>query len=44
VHAQPLFEFVRVGLDVKLGTNNIFENLRDALQRAERIIAEQSKH
>ena len=27
VHAQPLFEFTRVGLDQTLGLENMFENL-----------------
>lgn len=38
VHAQPLFELVRVGLDVKIGQENIFENLRDALTRANTLV------
>ena len=34
VHAQPMFEMVRVGLDEKIGLDNIFENLEDALAKA----------
>ncbi len=34
VHAQPLFEFTRVGLDRTLGLENMFENLDDALAAA----------
>jgi SulP family sulfate permease len=33
VHAQPLFEFVRIGFDQTVGLENIFENLDDALAR-----------
>ncbi|GJQ31139.1 MAG: sodium-independent anion transporter [Phycisphaerae bacterium] len=38
VHAQPLFEFVKVGFDAKVGLENIFDNLDDALARAREII------
>jgi SulP family sulfate permease len=38
VHAQPLFEFVRVGLDRVIGLENIFENLDDALARSREIL------
>ncbi|MFM9996329.1 MAG: SulP family inorganic anion transporter [Phycisphaerales bacterium] len=38
VHAQPLFEFVRVGFDAQVGLENIFENLDDALARARVIL------
>jgi SulP family sulfate permease len=38
VHAQPLHEFVRVGLDERLGEANIFENLSDALARAQTLV------
>src|SRR5690606_33238873 len=34
VHAQPLYEFVRTGFDQRLGLENIFENLDDALNEA----------
>ncbi len=39
VHAQPLFEFVRNGFDQRVGLDNIFENLDDALARAREIVA-----
>jgi SulP family sulfate permease len=38
VHAQPMFEMVRVGLDEKIGLDNIFENLPDALAKARSIL------
>lgn len=38
VHAQPLFEMVRAGLDQKIGTENMFDNLDDALTRARQIV------
>jgi SulP family sulfate permease len=34
VHAQPLFEFARVGLDRTLGLENMFEDLDGALEAA----------
>jgi SulP family sulfate permease len=34
VHAQPLFEFTRVGLDKTLGLENMFEDLDSALAAA----------
>jgi SulP family sulfate permease len=37
VHAQPLFELVRAGMDKRIGLENIFENLDDALRRANEI-------
>src|SRR5262249_32656140 len=40
VHAQPLIEMVKVGLDKKLGLENIFENLDDALAKAREIVAQ----
>ncbi len=39
VHAQPMFEFVQVGFDQKIGLENIFENLDDALARAREILS-----
>lgn len=38
VHAQPMFEMVRVGLDQKIGLDNIFENLPDALAKARDLL------
>jgi SulP family sulfate permease len=38
VHAQPLFEMVRVGLDQKVGLENTFETLEEALARAKQIV------
>jgi hypothetical protein len=38
VHAQPLFEMVRVGLDQKIGLENTFETLEEALARAKQIV------
>jgi sulfate permease, SulP family len=39
VHAQPLFEFTRVGFDQRLGLENIFENLEDALAKAREVLS-----
>jgi SulP family sulfate permease len=39
VHAQPMFEMVRVGLDEKIGLENIFENLPDVLAKARELLA-----
>jgi len=39
VHAQPLFEFTRVGFDVRLGLENIFDNLEDAMAKARELVA-----
>lgn len=38
VHAQPMFEFVKAGLDEKIGLQNIFEDLPQALDKARGII------
>lgn len=38
VHAQPLYEFVRTGLDKRIGLENIFENLQGAIDHAREII------
>ncbi len=38
VHAQPLFEMVKTGLDRKIGLENIFENLDDALAKARTLV------
>lgn len=38
VHAQPLFEMVRVGLDQKIGLENTFETLEEAIVRARQIV------
>lgn len=38
VHAQPMFEMVRAGLDTAIGLEHIFENLDDALAAARRIV------
>jgi SulP family sulfate permease len=38
VHAQPLFEFTRVGFDEEIGLENMFENLDDALVAARQIV------
>jgi sulfate permease, SulP family len=39
VHAQPMVEIVRAGLDRRIGLDNIFENLDDALARARGLVA-----
>lgn len=39
VHAHPLFEMVKAGMDEEIGLDNIHENLDDALDRARAIIA-----
>jgi SulP family sulfate permease len=38
VHAQPMFELVKVGLDEKLGLENIFEDLPQALVKAREMV------
>ncbi|HLP84282.1 MAG TPA: SulP family inorganic anion transporter [Phycisphaerales bacterium] len=38
VHAQPMFEMVRVGLDEKIGLENVFETLEEAVERAKVIV------
>jgi SulP family sulfate permease len=38
VHAHPLFEMVRAGMDQEIGLENIFENLDDALKRARAVL------
>lgn len=38
VHAQPLFEFVKAGLDQKIGLENIFEDLPEAMAKARAIV------
>ncbi len=38
VHAQPMFEFVKAGLDEKIGLQNIFEDLPQALDKARGIV------
>jgi SulP family sulfate permease len=38
VHAHPLFEMVRVGMDRDIGLDNIFDNLDDALKKAREVV------
>jgi SulP family sulfate permease len=38
VHAHPLFEMVKAGMDLEIGLENIHENLDDALVRARDIL------
>ncbi|MBS0186832.1 MAG: STAS domain-containing protein [Planctomycetes bacterium] len=38
VHAHPLFEMVKVGMDREIGLENIFDNLDEALKKARRIV------
>jgi SulP family sulfate permease len=38
VHAQPLFEMVKSGMDQRIGLENIFENLDEALAKAREIM------
>ncbi|NUQ53734.1 MAG: STAS domain-containing protein [Phycisphaerales bacterium] len=40
VHAHPLFEMVKAGMDNEIGLENIHENLDDALARARQIVGE----
>lgn len=42
VHAQPMFTFVKTGFDQKIGMENIFETLPEALARARQIVAAQT--
>lgn len=39
VHAHPLFEMVKAGMDQEVGIENIFDNLDDALVAARKIVA-----
>lgn len=39
VHAHPLFEMAKSGLDLEIGTDNFFETVDDALSRARTILA-----
>ncbi|MBL9120584.1 MAG: STAS domain-containing protein [Phycisphaerae bacterium] len=41
VHAHPLFEMVKAGMDLEIGLENIFENLDEALKKARAIVAGQ---
>ncbi len=38
VHAQPLFALINIGLDQIIGTENLFENIDDALNRARSLL------
>jgi SulP family sulfate permease len=41
VHAHPLFEMVKAGMDNEIGLENIHENLDEALKKARAIVAGQ---
>lgn len=43
MHAHPLFEIVKAGIDTEFGLENIFDNLDDALVKARAIVNSQSK-
>lgn len=38
VHAHPLFEMVKAGMDTEIGLDNIFDNLDDALRKARVLV------
>lgn len=38
VHAHPLFEMVKAGMDQEIGVENIFDNLDEALKRARQVV------
>ena len=38
VHADPLFEMVKAGMDTEIGLDNIFDNLDEALARARELL------
>jgi SulP family sulfate permease len=38
VHAHPLYEMVRAGMDEEIGLENIFDNLDEALKRARSLV------
>lgn len=38
VHAHPLFEMVKAGMDTEIGLGNIFDNLDDALRKARVLV------
>ncbi|MEZ6243663.1 MAG: sulfate permease [Phycisphaerales bacterium] len=38
VHAHPMFEMTRAGMDQQIGVENMFDNLEDALARARMLI------
>ncbi len=40
VHVHPLFEMAKVGMDVEIGFDNVFENLDDALVKARQIVGD----
>lgn len=44
VHAHPLFEMVRAGIDAEIGLENIFEDLDRAIVRARGIVNGAAKH
>lgn len=38
VHAHPLFEMVKAGMDQQIGLDNIFDNLDEALKKARQVV------
>jgi SulP family sulfate permease len=38
VHAHPLFEMVKAGMDREIGIDNIFDNLDEALRRGREVV------
>ncbi len=38
VHAHPLFEMVKAGMDKEIGLENIFDNLDEALKKAREVV------
>jgi len=38
VHANPLFEMVKAGIDLEIGIENMFDNLDEALKKARQVV------
>lgn len=44
VHAHPLFEMAKAGMDQEIGIENMFDNLEDALDAARTLLAPTTDH
>jgi SulP family sulfate permease len=44
VHAQPMFALAKYGLNDKIGDENMFESIDDALDRAAQIVGQGPVH
>jgi len=43
VHAQPMFEMTKVGLLDKIGVENMFGNVEEAVDRARELLVESAR-